>query len=285
MNLTVSAYEALLRSNPDLHAPDLPRPRRGLAPTEHEEQAAVIAWARQNEARLPDLALLFAVPNGGHRDKATARLLAAEGVRAGVPDLCMPVMRHGCGALWIELKRRDFSNHLSAEQASFVAALRRAGHRVVVAYGAPAAIEALLAYLGSERVTFATPEDGAMSDLTPTQMGATLIERMLRHGPINAAEEAQRMGVSRSSVYRALEDLSALHTVAVANDRGWWYVNLLDATEFDTARRMLVQIRAEIGCTPPGTLFCRAMRRSDMVQLERLLCRLVERRPEREPEP
>lgn len=46
MNLTVAAYEALLRANPDLHAPDLPRPRRGLAPTEHEEQAARrTAWA------------------------------------------------------------------------------------------------------------------------------------------------------------------------------------------------------------------------------------------------
>jgi hypothetical protein len=147
MQYSATAYEAVLRNNPDLVGPPLEQPRRGHAPTEHEEQTAVILWARANESRLPALRTLFAIPNGGRRDPATARMLAAEGVRAGVPDLCLPVMRGGFGALWIEMKRRDFSNRLSSEQASFVGALRAAGHHVVVAYGAPEAIAAILAYL------------------------------------------------------------------------------------------------------------------------------------------
>jgi hypothetical protein len=32
---------------------------------------------------------LFAIPNGGHRNKIVAKKLKAEGVLAGVPDLCL----------------------------------------------------------------------------------------------------------------------------------------------------------------------------------------------------
>lgn len=147
MNLTATAYEAILRSNPDLRGPSLPKPPRGAAPTEHEEQAAVIAWARENEALLPALRLLYAIPNGGKRDARTAKMLEAEGVRAGVPDLCLPMQRNGHGALYIEMKRRDYSNRLSGQQNAYVRLLRAAGNLVVVCYGAPEAIRTLLVYL------------------------------------------------------------------------------------------------------------------------------------------
>ena len=44
------------------------------------------------------------MPNGGHRNKATAGKLKAEGVRAGVPDLMLLYPRHGYHGLVIELK-------------------------------------------------------------------------------------------------------------------------------------------------------------------------------------
>ena len=54
----------------------------------HEEsklQQACVKWFRY---QYPSFArLLFAIPNGGARDKATGSLLKAEGVVAGVPDL------------------------------------------------------------------------------------------------------------------------------------------------------------------------------------------------------
>ena len=60
---------------------------------EHEEQVKVFTWARWAEAARPELALLFAVPNGGRRDKVTAGRLKAEGVKAGVLDIWLPVAR------------------------------------------------------------------------------------------------------------------------------------------------------------------------------------------------
>src|SRR5262245_64718583 len=51
--------------------------------------------------------LCFAIPNGGARDVITAGRLKAEGVRAGVPDVCLPVARAGYHGLFLEVKRPD----------------------------------------------------------------------------------------------------------------------------------------------------------------------------------
>ena len=50
---------------------------------EHREQAALFEWARYAGGRYPELALLFAVPNGGRRDAVTGARLKSEGVKAG----------------------------------------------------------------------------------------------------------------------------------------------------------------------------------------------------------
>lgn len=49
-------------------------------------------------------ALIFAIPNGGARDIRVAQKLKAEGVLAGVPDLCIPISRNGYNGLYIEMK-------------------------------------------------------------------------------------------------------------------------------------------------------------------------------------
>jgi hypothetical protein len=48
--------------------------------------------------------MIYAIPNGGHRNKITAAKLKAEGVLKGMPDLCVPVARNGYNALYIEMK-------------------------------------------------------------------------------------------------------------------------------------------------------------------------------------
>jgi hypothetical protein len=58
---------------------------------EHGHQAALFCWAAQNKAHEPRLELMFAIPNGGQRNKATAANLVAEGVKNGVPDIFLPV--------------------------------------------------------------------------------------------------------------------------------------------------------------------------------------------------
>lgn len=114
--------------------------------SEHREQAALFKWAKLNERKHPELALMFAVPNGGHRHIFVARKLKAEGVKAGVPDICLPVPRGDYAGLWIELKVKG--NKPTEVQRQWHKNLADAGHRVEVCYSWSEAKNAILYYLG-----------------------------------------------------------------------------------------------------------------------------------------
>lgn len=117
-------------------------------PSEHDSQKAVCDWWRLacKGFGLPEFAL-FAVPNGGARHVAVARKLKAEGVRAGILDLVLAVPRIdlGCGALFVEMKRRP--NKPSPEQEAVILYLRKRGYHCVIAWTAEDAITAISAYL------------------------------------------------------------------------------------------------------------------------------------------
>lgn len=119
-------------------------------PTEHEEQVALFQWAEAHEAQYPSLAMLAAIPNGGYRPMATAAMLREEGVKAGLPDMALFCQRGGKGALFIELKRRDRSNHATDAQRDWIERLRAAGYMAVVCYGAQEAIDVITTYLAQE---------------------------------------------------------------------------------------------------------------------------------------
>jgi hypothetical protein len=71
----------------------------------HEEsklQRMCVAWFRMQYA---DKAYcLFAIPNGGRRDKITAAIMKGEGVLAGVADLFLMVPNNNHHGLWLEMK-------------------------------------------------------------------------------------------------------------------------------------------------------------------------------------
>jgi hypothetical protein len=119
-------------------------------PTEHEEQVALFQWAEANEGRWPELRNLVAFPNGGYRPMATAAMLREEGVKAGLPDMALFCQRGGKGALFIELKRRDRSNHATDAQRDWIERLRAAEYMAVICYGAQEAIEVIKTYLAQE---------------------------------------------------------------------------------------------------------------------------------------
>ena len=97
---------------------------------EHDLQAAVFNWADNNIHQYPELALMYAIPNGGHRYKSVAAKLKKEGVRAGVPDVHLPVARNGYHSLYIELKVGK--NKPTAKQQGWLTALREQGHKTAV---------------------------------------------------------------------------------------------------------------------------------------------------------
>jgi hypothetical protein len=83
---------------------------------EHAEQKQLFRWAVLHEDRVPELQGLFAVPNGGKRHVIVAKKLKAEGVKAGVLDVWLPVSRAGYHGLVMEMKRPGAITRLSEEQ-------------------------------------------------------------------------------------------------------------------------------------------------------------------------
>ena len=117
------------------------------AATESEEQQALFQWAALMAPRHYELSLLFAVPNGSHKSIATAMRFKSEGLKAGVPDIMLPVARNGFYGLFVELKRVS-GGRLSPEQAEWRAALLSEGYQSVVCKGWDAARKEIESYLG-----------------------------------------------------------------------------------------------------------------------------------------
>lgn len=118
-------------------------------PTEAQEQITLFSWAAVQA--IPELALLYHIPNGGSRHKAEAARLRAEGVRSGVPDLCLPVPRGGFHGLYIELKRLR-GGRLSEQQRAWLDALGKQGYAVAVCKGWEEAAETIQRYLEGKSI-------------------------------------------------------------------------------------------------------------------------------------
>lgn len=106
-----------------------------IIPTEEQEQAAVFQWAALKQGQFPELALLFHIPNGGLRSKPEAVRFKRAGVKAGVPDLFLPVARGRSHGLFVEMKRKK-GGRVSEEQTAWIDALGAQKYMCVVAHGA-----------------------------------------------------------------------------------------------------------------------------------------------------
>lgn len=115
-------------------------------PTESTEQQLLFRWARLMQASFPELRLMYHIPNEAKRSVGMAARLKAEGMKPGVPDLCLPVARHGYSALYIEMKRVK-GGVVSEKQREWIDALNRAGNLAIVCKGWEEASEAIMRYI------------------------------------------------------------------------------------------------------------------------------------------
>lgn len=113
--------------------------------SEAQEQTYLFNWIAFARGKTPELDLLFHIPNEGKRDKRTGARLKAQGMRPGVPDLCLPVPTSQFHGLYIELKFG--SNKPTAEQIRWLDALKRQGYKTAVCYGWEEAKDTILNYL------------------------------------------------------------------------------------------------------------------------------------------
>lgn len=112
------------------------------------EQAALMKWTLMVRDRYPELKLLHHIPNGGARDPIEGRHLKAQGVKRGVPDLCLPVARGRYHGLYIEIKTAD--GKPTMEQRWWVEQLNAQGYFADVRHGWEAAKDLLEWYLNLE---------------------------------------------------------------------------------------------------------------------------------------
>jgi hypothetical protein len=123
--------------------------RDTIAPPEDHEQITLFAWIDLHVNRFPELRLAFHVPNGGHRNPHVGAHMKRMGVRAGVPDILLPVARAGYTGLAIELKR-SIGGRVSPEQQKWLSRLEEQGWQTYVCYGADEAIRVISTYMQME---------------------------------------------------------------------------------------------------------------------------------------
>ena len=95
---------------------------------EHNLQCACVRWFNLQWPQYRGL--LFAVPNGGARSKATAGKLKAEGVVPGVADLILLVPKQWAFALCIEMKTSK--GRQSPEQKQWQSKVEDHNYRYVI---------------------------------------------------------------------------------------------------------------------------------------------------------
>jgi len=119
----------------------------GNKPSESEIQRSLIkALALIKHGGRPLIDFIYAIPNGGHRAKSTAKQMQLEGVKKGVPDLHCIVAVAPYHSLYIEMKTPK--GDLSSDQKAFVPLLRECGHKVVVCRSVDQALTEIQKYLG-----------------------------------------------------------------------------------------------------------------------------------------
>lgn len=94
---------------------------------EHALQVECVDWARK---KYPNI-IIYAIPNGCYVGVKQAKKLIAEGMTSGVPDLHIPMSRHGYHSLYIEMKDGKKGVVRQVQQQMLVA-LKKAGNLCAV---------------------------------------------------------------------------------------------------------------------------------------------------------
>lgn len=129
----------------------------GWAKSHHENIMAGKYGDIAEATPLIELKWLHAIHNQGHGDAIRGGKAKAEGVKAGVADIFLPVpgsfrgtdaaLGAFCHGLYIELKRKD-SGSPSAIQLEFQTDMRAAGYKSEIIHGWELARDEILSYLG-----------------------------------------------------------------------------------------------------------------------------------------
>ena len=112
---------------------------------EEAEQISLFQWAEVAKIKYPELELMYHVPNEGKRSQITGARMKRAGLKAGVPDVCLPTAHGGYIGLYIEMKYGN--NKPTESQKKWLRGLREQGHMTAVCYSWDEARELIEQYL------------------------------------------------------------------------------------------------------------------------------------------
>lgn len=115
-----------------------------LKRSEAQEQSIVVQYC--DIKKFP----IFAIPNGGSRHPIEAANLKKQGVKAGVPDLMLPIAKHGYHGLFIEMKVGY--NKPTDNQRKWAEKLSKNGYLVKTCWSADEAINLITNYMYLEKI-------------------------------------------------------------------------------------------------------------------------------------
>lgn len=95
---------------------------------EHYNQCTFFKWVGYAYPKK----LVFAIPNGGNRDKITGAMLKREGVKAGIPDIMVASANGEYHGLFVEMKSKN--GKMSESQKTIKAQLEYEGYKVDVCH-------------------------------------------------------------------------------------------------------------------------------------------------------
>lgn len=115
--------------------------------TEYQHQCLVFRWAAQPsiKERFPELRLLHHIKNETASGAKAVAIDRANGVKKGVPDLCLPVARGGYHGLYIEMKTER--GKVSSEQTKWISDLLEQGYYAEVCHGWQEATDLIERYM------------------------------------------------------------------------------------------------------------------------------------------
>lgn len=116
--------------------------------SENEIQAAFFAWCERQSGKHPELRLAFSIPNGTYKGHASSYLHKATGLKAGVPDVFLPVARCEKHGFFIEFKSEK--GRVRDEQKQWMADLEAQGYVCRVYRDFEVAGQAVLDYLADK---------------------------------------------------------------------------------------------------------------------------------------
>jgi hypothetical protein len=126
----------------------------GKVQTESAQQSAFFCWCAMQARTDPRFKWVFAIPNGGLRDKREASNLVKQGVRCGVPDVFIPIPCGQYHGMFIEFKKPGIENHrdggLKPDQVLYRDFLLSQNYGHFVAYSYLSAIEVVVNYLSHD---------------------------------------------------------------------------------------------------------------------------------------